>query len=142
MHGQRRDVTIVSFEVCNFFLCMVTVYIDSPVAITSDNPFLSHNEFSRVNCICNEIILCMCYLSWSKRNLNVFLFHERIMFLLSLFFKKKKSINGNSNVIKDTLFLCEVKGYSYGLHINEHIQCNQLKIYKATELATIVEMSR
>ena len=73
----------------------------------------------------------------------MFSYFTRESCFFSLFFlKKRKSINGNSNVIKDTLFLCEVKGYSYGLHINEHIQCNQLKIYKATELATIVEMSR
>jgi hypothetical protein len=39
---------------------MVTVYIDSAIAITSDNPFLSLNEFSRVNCICNEIISRIC----------------------------------------------------------------------------------
>ena len=57
MHIQRRDITIMSFDACNFFLCMVIVYIDHPIAIASDNPFLSRNEFSRVNCICNTIIL-------------------------------------------------------------------------------------
>jgi len=61
---------------------------------------------------------------------------ESFQFLLSFFLRKR--MNANSNVRKDTWFLCEVKGFSYGLHINEDIHCNKLKIYKATELATIV----